>query len=129
MIAESLRQIAHLVQGMRAAGVEPVEDLSGAIWGRVGGGDDLLDFVEGHIPEIGVRVPEIGARRWGIRHYFVNVVHSVNILVEMAGWGQAEQFILYHWLSFGRDLCFAGGERETGRYSSRLYVLNLLFLI
>jgi len=56
----------------------------------------LLDFVEGHISEIGVRVPEIGARRWGIRHYFVNVVHSTDILVEMAGWGQAEQFIHYH---------------------------------
>src|SRR5260370_41838005 len=105
MIAESLRQIAHLVEGMRAAGVEPVEDLSGAIWGRVGGGDDLLDFVEGHISEIGVRVPEIGARRWGIRHYFVNVVHSVDILVEMAGWGQAEQFILYLSAIFSAETC------------------------
>jgi len=108
MIAESLRQIAHLVEGMRAAGVEPVEDLSGAIWGRVGGGDDLLDFVEGHIPEIGVRVPEIGARRWGIRHYFVNVVHSVDILVEMAGWGQAEQFILYLSAIFRPRFVFCG---------------------
>ena len=43
----------HLVEGICAAGVYPVENLAGAIWRRAGVGDDLLDFVEGHIAEIG----------------------------------------------------------------------------